>query len=434
MTRPLAVIVLAAGKGTRTKVSRPKVLLPLCGRSLLETVLDTVAELEPARTVLVLHHQRERVEASLAGRLGPQAGPHTVVVDQGDPRGTGHAVQVAMGALAGFEGDVLVCYGDMPLLRTETFAALRAAATGCAGAILTAYPDDVRGLGRILRDEHGRLCGIREERDCSEVEREIDEINVGVYCYDAARLREALAGLSDDNAQGELYLTDTVAGLLAAGGHVETVTCADQDEALGVNSLVQLSQARDVMQMRILEEHLLNGVIIEDPSTTFIDHGVAIGADTRILPCTVIRRGVVIGRDCEVGPFTQLRGGAVLEDGAEVGNFVEVKQTRIGRGSKAKHLTYLGDAEIGERANIGAGTITANYDGRHKHRTVIGDGAFVGSGTVLVAPVRVGRGARTGAGAIVRRNSEIGEGETWVGVPARRLGGPAATPPDGGAS
>ena len=196
------------------------------------------------------------------------------------------------------------------------------------------------------------------------------------------------------------------------------------EEALGVNSLQQLALARAVMQDRILDHHLGNGVLIEDPATTWIDHGVVIGKDTRILPCSVIRKGVAIGEGCEVGPFAHLRDGAALEDGAEIGNFVEVKKSRVGKRTKAKHLAYLGDAEIGEGANIGAGTITANYDGKQKHKTVIEDGAFVGSGTVLVAPVHVGKRAYTGAGAIVTRNSNIGDGETWVGVPARRIDRP----------
>jgi bifunctional UDP-N-acetylglucosamine pyrophosphorylase/glucosamine-1-phosphate N-acetyltransferase len=307
--------------------------------------------------------------------------------------------------------------------------ALREARGDAAATILTAYPDDVRGLGRILRDEEGELQGIREERDCDDLQREIDEINVGIYCYDATALRAALERLDDHNSQGELYLTDTVEHLLDLGRDVESVVVMDADEALGVNSLVQLSVARQVMQLRILEQHMLAGVLIEDPATTWIDWGVTIGRDTRVLPCTVIRRGVSIGEHCEVGPFAHLRVDARLDDGAEVGNFVEVKKSRLGAGSKAKHLTYLGDTEIGARANIGAGTITANYDGKQKHRTVIEDGAFIGSGTVIVAPARVGKGAVTGAGAVVKKNSEIAAGETWVGVPARAL-----QKRDGGAS
>ncbi|MFO1050701.1 MAG: NTP transferase domain-containing protein [Planctomycetota bacterium] len=415
MSSPLAVLVLAAGLGKRTKVSLPKVLLPLCGRNLLGTVLDEVQALSPAKTVVVLHHGRDRVQKALADRTG------LTLVDQGTPRGTGHAVQVAMAAIPDFRGDVLVCYGDMPLLTTATYAALRAARGTAAASVLTAVPDDPSGLGRILRDDHGALLGIREDRDCDDDERAIEEINVGVYCYDADALRRALTTLRTDNAQGELYLTDTIAALLGAGQRVESLELEDPDEALGVNSLQQLALARAVMQDRILEEHLANGVMIEDPATTWIDHGVRIGRDTRVLPCTVLRRGVVIGENCEVGPFAHLRESAVLEDGAEIGNFVEVKKSRLGRGSKAKHLAYLGDAEIGERANIGAGTITANYDGKNKHRTKVGDGAFIGSGSVLVAPVEIGARSVTGAGAIVRKNSPVGPGETWVGVPARRL-------------
>lgn len=415
MSRPLAVIALAAGQGKRTKVSLPKVLLPLCGRTLADCALDAVSELGPQQTVVVLSHGKEKVQAALAGRDGVS------FVDQGEPKGTGHAVQVAMAALADFDGDVLVVYGDCPLITADTLRELRDARGEAPAAVLTAYPPDVTGLGRILRDADGALVGIREERDCSPEEREIDEINAGFYCFDAATLRPALAALTDDNAQGEYYLTDVIAGFVAAGVAVATLEAEAADEILGVNTLTDLAVARMVMQERILLHHLQNGVLIVDPSTTYIDHGVEIGADTRILPCTVIARGCRIGAHCEVGPFAQLRAGTVLEDRAEIGNFVEVKKSVVGSGTKAKHLTYLGDAVIGQGANIGAGTITANYDGVHKHETRIGDGAFVGSGTVLVAPSSMAAGAMTGAGAIVVRNSELGPDEVWVGVPARRL-------------
>jgi len=414
MSRPLAVVVLAAGLGKRTKVNVPKVLLPLCGRTLLDTVLDCVFELAPERTVVVLHHNKAAVEKAIAHRGG------LTVVDQGEPRGTGHAVQVAMEALVDFEGDVMVVYGDCPLISAPTLRALRAARGDAGASLLTAVPGDPSGLGRILRDVKGSIVGIREERDCSPDELEIDEINAGFYCFDSRQLARALVGLSDDNAQGELYLTDTVA-ILVEGAGVATHTVADPEEILGVNSLRDLAVARDAMQDRILLSHLANGVIIEDPATTYVEHGVQIGRDTRLLPCTVIRKGCVIGTGCEVGPFAHLRQGARLEDGAEIGNFVEVKNSTVGRGTKAKHLSYLGDATIGAGANIGCGTITANYDGKHKHHTRIEDGAFIGSGTVLVAPVTVGRNATTGAGAIVTRGSEVGAGEVWVGVPAKPL-------------
>lgn len=415
MSRPLAVICLAAGLGKRTKVSIPKVLLPLCGRTLVACALDAAAALQPQRTLVVLHHQKEKVAKALAGR------PGVTFVDQGNPLGTGHAVQVAMRELGDFDGDVIVIYGDCPLLTTETLQELRLTRGAAPCSLLTACPDNPHGLGRILRDEDGRLIGIREQRDCSDQEQEIHEINVGFYCFDAAALRPALQGLEPSNAQGEYYLTDVVAAFVADGRDVATLEVADPSEIQGVNSLADLAVARMMMHERILLEHLLNGVLIHDPSSTFIDHGVQIGADTRILPCTVIDAGVVIGRDCEVGPFAHLRVGTVLEDGAEVGNFVETKKARLGEGAKAKHLTYLGDATVGKRANIGAGTITANYDGVHKHPTQIGERAFIGSGTVLVAPCQVGDNAMTGAGAIVRKNSQIGDGEVWVGLPARLL-------------
>jgi bifunctional UDP-N-acetylglucosamine pyrophosphorylase/glucosamine-1-phosphate N-acetyltransferase len=428
MSRPLAVICLAAGLGKRTKVGMPKVLLPLCGRTLAASALAAVAPLRPARTVVVVHHHKEQVQRALEGLSG--LGELTFV-DQGAPKGTGHAVQVAMQSLGAFAGDVLVVYGDCPLIETATLQQLRelrsnADETSADGgrapcSVLTAYPDDVSGLGRILRDEDGRFVGIREERDCSADEREIDEVNAGFYCFDADALRPALAELRPTNAQGEYYLTDVVAAFAARGADVPTLEADDATEILGVNTLADLGRVRAVMQGRILIEHLANGVLIVDPATTFIDHGVSIGADTRILPCTVIGSGCTIGRHCEVGPFAHLRAGTVLEDGAEIGNFVEAKKTRVGAGTKAKHLTYLGDATIGAKANIGAGTITANYDGVHKHETRIGDRCFVGSGTVIVAPSELGADSMTGAGAIVVRNSKVEAGEVWVGVPAKPL-------------
>ena len=317
---------------------------------------------------------------------------------------------------------MVVLYGDMPLLSRASLVELCAARArgGARAAAMTAIPERARGFGRIRR-ENGRFRGVVEERDASPDELGIPEVNVGVYAFARADLERLLPRLSADNAQGELYLTDVLAMILEDGGDVATVTLEDEREAIGINTLEHLSEARRALQERILLAHLAAGVFIEDPATTYVDHGVEIGPGTRILPCTVIRSGVRIGRDCEVGPFTHLRVGTRLEDGAEVGNFTEAKQALVGRGTKAKHLTYLGDVEIGAGANIGAGTIVANYDGQHKHRTTVGDRAFVGSGSVLIAPCRVGDGALTGGGAVVTRNTEIPPGEAWVGVPARPL-------------
>ncbi len=419
MSRPLAVICLCAGLGKRTKVSIPKVLLPLCGRPLAASALAATRELGPARVVVVVHHQKERVQKELAALAAITGGVE--FVDQGQPRGTGHAVQVAMQALAGFVGDVVVTYGDCPLITGATLATLREERGDAPCAVLTATLDDPTGLGRILRDDEGRFVGIREQRDCSPEETAIDEINAGFYCFDSERLRPALAKLQPNNAQGEYYLTDVIADFVAQGAEVPTLEVADTLEIHGVNSLRDLAIARTVMQERILLEHLDRGVLIVDPAATWIDLDVEIGADTKILPGTVIGAGCKVGKGCEVGPFAHLRAGTVLEDGAEVGNFVEAKKTVLGAGAKAKHLTYLGDATIGPKSNIGAGTITANYDGVHKHATTIGAGCFVGSGTVLVAPTTLGDRAMTGAGAITRRNSVIGADEVWVGVPARYL-------------
>jgi bifunctional UDP-N-acetylglucosamine pyrophosphorylase/glucosamine-1-phosphate N-acetyltransferase len=327
---------------------------------------------------------------------------------------------LAAGGALDFHGDVLITYGDCPLITTATLRDLRELRGSAPASVLTAVADDPEGLGRILRDDDGRFVGIREHKDCSEEELAIDEINAGFYCFDSDALRPALANLKPNNKQGELYLTDAVEAL-AKKREVPTLEAEDADEIAGVNTLADLSIARARMQERILLEHLDNGVIVVDPITTWIDHGVQIGADTRILPATVIGTGCVIGRNCEVGPFAHLRAGTVLEDGAEIGNFVEAKKTHVGAGAKAKHLTYLGDATIGARANIGAGTITANYDGVHKHATKIGAGAFIGSGSVLVAPTEVGEEALTGAGAVVTRGTVIAPREVWVGVPARRL-------------
>jgi len=406
---------MAAGLGKRTRVDFPKVLLPLCGRSLVRSVIETARELSPERIVVVVCHGKDEVQASLADL------PDLVFVDQQEPRGTGHAVQRGLEGLAGFAGDVLVLNGDGALVTAGTLRALVAARGVGAASLLSAHFGDPSGMGRVLRDAGGELTGIREERDCDAAELELTEINAGFYCFDSERLPAALAALTSSNQQGEYYVTDTIGHFLAEGQGAVAVVTNDPEEVQGVNSLEELAIARSIMQERILLQHLAAGVIIDDPTTTYIDHGVEIGAGTRVLPCTVICSGVTIGAGCEVGPFSHLRSGTVLEDGAAVGNFVEVKKSVLGRGAKAKHLTYLGDAVIGAKANIGAGTITANYDGIHKHQTNIGAGAFIGSGTVVVAPATIGDNATTGAGAVVTRNTDIAAGEVFIGVPARPL-------------
>jgi bifunctional UDP-N-acetylglucosamine pyrophosphorylase/glucosamine-1-phosphate N-acetyltransferase len=418
MTQAVRVVVLAAGQGKRMHSALPKVLHPVCGRPMLGWVLEAALELEPERVIVVVGHGRDEVQAAALKEF-PEA-PISFVVQE-EQLGTGHAVECAAEELKGFEGAVVVLCGDMPLLRTESLAALLEARSAEDMAMLTSFTDSPTGYGRIVRGEEGELLRIVEERDASAEERLIPEINSGVYAFGCAELLTYLGRVESQNDQGERYLTD-VPGMYAAEGRgVELVELLDADEGAGVNSLADLAEVRWGVQLRILEQHLSSGVHIEDPATTYIDHGVEIGSGTAILPCTVLRGGVRVGSNCEVGPFTHLREGTVLEDGAQVGNFTECKKSTIGAGSKAKHLSYLGDAVIGKGVNIGAGTIFANYDGVAKHKTLVGDGAFVGSGTTIVAPNEIGAGATTGAGAVVTRSAKIGDGEVWIGVPARKL-------------
>ncbi len=411
------VVILAAGVGKRMKSARPKVLHPLCGRPMVSWVIDQALALEPDRVLVVVGHGAKEVEAALAK-------DRVEIVVQEPQLGTGHALQCCLPAFGKAPPSrVVVLYGDMPLLEAESLRALLAAHDSARDgvALLTASPPDPRGFGRVVRGHDDRVQRIVEEKDASADEREIPEVNLGVYAFEGRGLVEALPRLSNKNRQGEYYLTDVVAAFVSAGKPAVAVEIEDPTEAIGVNTLAHLAEARWALQQRILEEHLANGVAIEDPATTTIDHGVSIGTGTRILPCTVIRAGVRIGAECEVGPFTHLRAGTVLEDGAEIGNFTECKASRVGKHAKAKHLAYLGDATIGAGTNVGAGTIFANYDGRAKHASVVGDKAFLGSGTIVVAPNRIGAGATTGAGAVVKKNSDVPAGEVWVGVPAKKL-------------
>lgn len=423
-------MILAAGQGTRMASPGPKVLQSMCGRPMLGYVVDQALALEPNRILVVVGHGREAVEDYLASFNKGSLDVPIRTVHQAERKGTAHAVLMCAEELeearqAGVEGPVVVLSGDMPLLRPETLGELTATfaeQTAGGASLLTAVLDQARGFGRILRDPSGaRVVGIVEEKDASPEQRALREVNVGVYAFDLGRLLEGLPTLRADNAQGEYYLPDMVAWLVERGAPVLGIEVHDPDEAIGVNTLKHLSEARAEMQLRILERHMVAGVKIEDPATTYIDHDVDIGPRTTILPCTVIRAGVSIGSDCEVGPFTHLRVGTRLDDHAEVGNFTECKKSTVGSHTKAKHLTYLGDVTIGAGANIGAGTIVANYDGTHKHKTHIGDRAFIGSGSILIAPCTVGDGALTGAGAVVRKNSAVGADEAWVGVPAKPL-------------
>ncbi|MGD0471757.1 MAG: bifunctional UDP-N-acetylglucosamine diphosphorylase/glucosamine-1-phosphate N-acetyltransferase GlmU [Candidatus Velthaea sp.] len=448
MAAPARAIVLAAGMGTRMKSTQPKVLHEICGRPMLWYTLSALAAAGVQETVVVTN-------AVVEPRIGPLLatfGARSVV--QQPQRGTGHAVQIGLRALSPESGTVVVAYGDMPLVSAQIFADVIGAvrADDAAGlGLTTALMPLPSSFGRVIR--HGdSVAKIVEERDCSPAERAVNEMNAGIYAYDERALRSVIDDLRDDNVQRELYLTDTVALLLAAGLQVVPVACADYRLVLGVNDRVELAQARALLNRSLCEQHMRSGVTIVDPATTYLEPGLVIGADSIVYPNTAIGGATVIGANAvlgpnsrianatigdgvqitesvvldtqlaahvRVGPFAHLRQGNVVGADARVGNFVELKNTTLHAAAKANHLAYLGDAEVGAGANIGAGTITCNYDGKHKHRTEIGPGAFVGSNSSLVAPVRIGAGAQTGAGAVVIR--DVGDGERVVGNPARPL-------------
>lgn len=429
----LAAIVLAAGKGTRMRSSRAKVLHELLGRPLAAYPVELARAIGADPVVVVLGHQREAVEASLLARFGVGA---LSVVEQVEQRGTGHAVRLAMPALRGFGGIVLILYGDVPLLRRETLQALVGTARryGCL-AMVTASPPQPAGYGRVLRDQRGHVIGVVEEKDATDEERAITEVNAGIYAAPAAFLRTATGGLVARNVQREYYLTDVVAR--AARDIGVSVVEADHRDVAGINDRQQLAEAEGIMRARINRAWMAH-VTFRDPAAatvepdvelgvdvelgrnvslrgrTRVGHGariddgvvltdVQVGAGAHIRPYTVAAEAV-IGAGAVVGPFAHLRPGTRLGAEAHVGNFVEIKNTEVGRASKANHLTYLGDAVIGDRVNVGAGTITCNYNGYEKQKTVIEDQAFIGSDTQLVAPVRVGRRAVVAAGTTVTRD------------------------------
>jgi bifunctional UDP-N-acetylglucosamine pyrophosphorylase/glucosamine-1-phosphate N-acetyltransferase len=427
----LASVVLAAGKGTRMKSGLIKVLHPVAGLPMIAWPVAAAREAGSDPVVLVIGHQASAVQGVFRGA------PDIRCAMQEEQLGTGHAVTCALDALAGFHGTVLILCGDTPLLRSETLKNMLAyhRENRASITVLTALMDDPFGYGRVVRDSSGRVTGIVEQKDATPEEQKITEINSGIYCMDSGFLFANIKGISNDNAQGEYYLTDLLSIAVQKGLVSLALPTADADEIMGVNDRVQLAEAGRILRGRINREHMLNGVTLIDPEHTYIDHGVTIGADTTIHPGCLIGGGSIIGCGCEietavsisdcrigddchikaasvlessalgedvaVGPMAHLRPGTVLGNKVKIGNFVETKKIVMGEGSKASHLTYLGDAEIGRDVNIGCGTITCNYDGINKHRTVIGDDVFIGSDVQLVAPVTVGRNSLVAAGTTV---------------------------------
>lgn len=439
---PAAVIVLAAGAGTRMKSALPKVLHPMAGRSLVGHALDAAASLQPEHLVAVVRHERERVVEHLLSH-----NPDLVIADQDEIPGTGRAVELGLQAIGEVSGTVVVTYGDVPLLTPETLHALVSEhqEAGNAVTVLSANVPDATGYGRIVRDEDGLVTQIVEHKDALKIAEDtgdttiadITEINSGIYAFDGAVLSRTLAEVTTDNVQGEKYLTDVLGLARAEGGRVATYVTDDLWEVEGVNDRVQLATLGAVLNRRITERWMREGVTVVDPSTTWIDVDVQLDQDVTIKPNTqlhgktTIATGAVIGPDttltdvevrqnakvrrteateatigqgATVGPFTYIRPGTVLGESGKIGAFYETKNVDIGRGAKLSHLGYAGDAEIGENTNIGCGNITANYDGVKKHRTIIGAEVRTGSNTVFTAPVTIGDGAYTAAGAVVRKD------------------------------
>jgi bifunctional UDP-N-acetylglucosamine pyrophosphorylase/glucosamine-1-phosphate N-acetyltransferase len=412
----LAAIILAAGKGVRMHSSLPKVVHPVCGRPMVLHVIEAVKGIDAETIVVVVGSGRERVESCVR-----DAGVEIAV--QEEPRGTADAVSAGLHALDGKEGSVLVVPGDTPLVTTKALRRLVEARErgGWAGAVLTFVPPSAGRYGRVVRGEGDRVARIVEAKDATAEERALGEVNSGMYCFRIDALRESLPRVGAENAAGEFYLTDVVESLAPQG--MGAVEAEDPRELLGINTPQELAEASSFLRERLVADLMANGVRITDPSTTYVEVDVEVGEGTELLPFTFLHRGVRVGRECRVGPFTHLREGAVVGDGAWVGAFVEMKEARLGDDSTAGHLVYLGDAEIGKKVTVGGGVITANFDGREKHRTVVGDGAVLGVGTALVAPVTVGPGAVTGAGTVVTRGKDVPPGDTVVGVPARSLKG-----------
>ena len=414
--RSLQAIILAAGEGTRMKSDLPKVLHPICGRPMLSYALDLAAAAGIKQPIVILGKGAEQIKPTLPKEAKP--------VLQVQRRGTGDAVLAAKKLLTG-TGAVLILYADTPLLRRTTVQKLIEAhfKTSATCTLLTAHLADPSGYGRIIRNENGLVVRIAEEPEASAAERAIREINVGPLVCSIPALLAALALGRPSDAKHELYLTEIVAHIARQeNAKIQVSRIEEISEALGINSRAELSRAIGVIRQRIIEAHLHNGVTIEDPRTTFIDHGVTIGADTVIRPGTVLETNVAIGKRCTIGPFAHLRPGVTVGEETKIGNFAELVRTKVGPRVRIGHLSYLGDAVIEEGVNIGAGAVTANYDGAQKHPTHIGKGAFIGSDTVLIAPVKIGPGATTGAGCVVTKEHHVPAKGIVAGVPARPLG------------
>jgi bifunctional UDP-N-acetylglucosamine pyrophosphorylase/glucosamine-1-phosphate N-acetyltransferase len=391
----IMAIVLAAGKGTRMKSKKSKLVQKIYGKEIVKRAVENAKKSGINDIVAVVGYQKEEVMEVL--------GDSVKYAVQEEMLGTGHAVMQAKEFLAGKKGKVLVLNGDVPLLRPETLNKLveKSIENREYATLLTAIYDNPTGYGRIIRDEGGNIKGIVEEKDTKASQRKIKEINAGIYCFDIEELLSALEKIKPNNAQGEYYITDVISIMNKKGLKTGAVIVEDNTEILGINDRIQLEMLTKVLQMRINTEHMKNGVTIEDVNNTYIYDDVQIGMDTVIHPNTIIKSDVEIGEDCEIGPNSYIREGCRLSNKVKIGSFVEIKKAIIGEGTKVPHLSYMGDCEIGERCNIGCGTITCNYDGFHKSKTIIGNHSFIGSNTNLVAPVTLGDETFVAAGSTI---------------------------------
>ena len=430
-----AIIIMAAGKGKRMKSNLPKVLHNLAGKPILNYVLDTVDQLEAKRKLLIVGYKSDKIRELIGDKIE--------YVEQKEQLGTAHAVLQTKKLLSDFKGDVLILSGDVPFLTVKTLKKLLKyhQTNNFCCTLASTILKNPKGYGRIIRDKKGEIKGIIEEVDLSADRKTITEINSGIYCFNKDKLFRALEKITPDNRQGEYYLTDTVEILLKEGLTVGNITVKDYSEILGINSRLDLADASRKVYQKTLQDLMLQGVTIIDPNSTFIEQGVKIGQDTIIYPFTIIEKDTKIKDGClvgpyshlidanigkgvrvwasiiesstvkegaNIGPYAHLRPENVVEKGAKIGNFVELKKTIMGEGSKASHLTYLGDATIGKKVNIGAGTITCNYDGEKKHKTIIKNGVFIGSNNSLVAPVKLGKNSYTGAGSTITKDVPAG--------------------------
>jgi bifunctional UDP-N-acetylglucosamine pyrophosphorylase / glucosamine-1-phosphate N-acetyltransferase len=410
----IRAFVLAAGRGVRMYSDRVKVLHEAADHPLLGHVVETIECAGIRNITVVVGSQAREVRSFLNGKVD--------TVLQTETLGTAHAVLAAKQKFRSWFGDLLVVPGDAPCLKAETLRAMirNHLKQPCAASVLTAEIQKPSGYGRIIRQD-GDVLAIREELDASPSERKIKEINSGIYLFCAQALLKTLSHVQKNKRKQEYYLTDVIQHFRETGERVLAYRISDATEILGVNTRLDLARVHEVITNQELERHSKNGVTIVNPKQTVIAKGVTIGRDTTIHPFTWIGRGVTIGRKCEIGPYAKIHSGSSIGEGATIGSFVEVVRSKIGKSSRVKHLTYLGDTEVGKGVNVGAGTITANYDGKAKQKTVIEDQVFLGCDTILVAPVRVKKKAKTGAGTVVLANHSVPRGRTVVGVPAKLI-------------